>query len=145
VLTSTAAAAGAGSVSSSSRGRIRVRRRGVVVAVAAGSARDDEGGCSGESGALILPIISANRRCFSSSACLLRCSNGDTDTRLGAGGDAFGSALGGVNPSVKPRRRPLEPGICEAGIWFSSGDPREVPELDAGLCASSPRGRGDVG
>ena len=93
---------------------------------------------------MILPIISANRRCFSSSACLLRCSNGDTDTRLGAGGDAFGSALGGVNPSVKLRRRPLEPGICEA-FWFSSGDPREVPELDAGLCASSPRGRGDVG
>ncbi len=59
---------------------------------------------------------------------------------MGAGGDAFGSALGGVNPSVKLRRRPLEPGICEA-FWFSSGDPREVLELDAGLRASSPRGR----
>mmetsp|Transcript_7656 Transcript_7656/g.31051 ORF Transcript_7656/g.31051 Transcript_7656/m.31051 type:complete len:445 (-) Transcript_7656:257-1591(-) len=142
VLTSNVAA-GAGSVSSSSRGRIRGSRRGVVVVVAVAAGK---GGCSGESGALILPIISANRRCFSSSARLLRCSNGDTDTRLGAGGDAFGSALGGVNPSVKLRRRPLEPGICEA-FWFSSGEPRDVPELDAGLCGcASPRGDlGDVG
>jgi len=143
VLTSNVAASCAGSVSSSSRGRIRGSRRGVVVVVAVAAGK---GGCSGESGALILPIISANRRCFSSSARLLRCSNGDTDTRLGAGGDAFGSALGGVNPSVKLRRRPLEPGICEA-FWFSSGEPRDVPELDAGLCGcASPRGDlGDVG
>ena len=69
---------------------------------------------SGESGALILSIMSSSLRCLSSSACLLRCSNGDTDLRCGAGGDAVGSVLGAVNPSVKLRRRPLAPGICPA-------------------------------
>ena len=69
---------------------------------------------SGESGALILSIMSSSLRCLSSSACLLRCSNGDTDLRCGAGGDAVGSVLGAVKPSVKLRRRPLAPGICPA-------------------------------
>ena len=69
---------------------------------------------SGESGALILSIMSSSLRCLSSSACLLRCSNGDTDLRCGAGGDAVGSVLGAVKPSVKLRRRPLAPGICAA-------------------------------
>ena len=71
-------------------------------------------GFSGESGALILSIMSSSLRCLSSSACLLRCSNGDTDLRCGAGGDAVGSVLGAVKPSVKLRRRPLAPGICPA-------------------------------
>ena len=69
---------------------------------------------SGESGVLILSIMSSSLRCLSSSACLLRCSNGDTDLRCGAGGDAVGSVLGAVKPSVKLRRRPLAPGICPA-------------------------------
>ena len=69
---------------------------------------------SGESGALILSIMSSSLRCLSNSACLLRCSNGDTDLRCGAGGDAVGSVLGAVKPSVKLRRRPLAPGICPA-------------------------------